>query len=255
MITCAADLDGLDTTTLPDDQVVLAVLLAEYDVTHCAEHDPCRGPDLSLHLRREQAALAEAGRRWGETGVLALAAYGADRLRIVAQELVDLARHQPGAYLAVLTGQAAPTAPPCRADTLLSDYHRWERVRAGYSARAGYLEDHGRDQEGPEGMSLTALHEAADDAAAETADAAGSLIDHISTTAQTPTVWRTHQPPLSVDETAVIAGLLAATEEVNPDGITPGSEVWTSLRARFPAELFHQWAAAVDGRYDHTAGC
>lgn len=55
--------------------------------------------------------------------------------------------------------------------------------------------------------------------------------------------------PLTATERAVIAGLLAPEEQIESDAIMCGEEVWAALRAKFPATLFRQWAAEVDGRY------
>lgn len=48
---------------------------------------------------------------------------------------------------------------------------------------------------------------------------------------------------LSAEAVAVIAGMVAPSEEVNADGIMTSDQVWDEVRAAFPIETFWAWVA------------
>lgn len=189
MIQTSADLDTATTPQLQDPELLLALLLTDFDLQFCRR---CLGEDFAVHRRRSWEVLAEAQSRWGTEGLARLNARTATPMRAAAQSLIDLARYQPEALLDVLHGQLTGDPGyyplPGEADRLLGQYRREQTTAQGYRRRAGALEDRGADREdGPEFMTLHALHEAADSALAAAADAAESLLSHLLTTGQLPT--------------------------------------------------------------------
>lgn len=55
-------------------------------------------------------------------------------------------------------------------------------------------------------------------------------------------------------EAAVLAGLLAPSDQVNVDGIIAAAAVWASLREKFPVEEFHDAVARGSIEYEPDAG-